>query len=162
MNCRPCRTQRQVARAAADGARAPRVAVCNIRGLWPSQRISNAAANGLVGPPQTQPGNPVSGPGTSTAARDRSPSCATGPAGPDGLGERSMSPETQVDQGDSVCAARDIGTHDPARPPTSRQRTLSVGEVAARLELRLYLSRSQPARRFTTDVPSPFATGCPP
>ena len=39
-----------------------------------------------------------------------------------------------------MCAARDIGTPDAARPLTSERRTLSVGEVAARLEHRLYLS----------------------
>jgi deoxyribose-phosphate aldolase len=39
-----------------------------------------------------------------------------------------------------VDATRDIEWYDPARPATSRRRTLSLGQVAARLEHRLYLS----------------------
>jgi deoxyribose-phosphate aldolase len=48
-----------------------------------------------------------------------------------------------------VCAARAIGTHDPSRPITSQRRTLSVVEVAARLEHRLYLS--EPTRQAVHD-----------
>lgn len=51
-----------------------------------------------------------------------------------------MSLGNPANQGDTVSAAHDMGTQDAATPLVQRRRTLRVGEVAARLEHRLYLS----------------------